>query len=193
MSLSAMLESFDTSTLSETAVATKAMPDAGYDKGYADGMAAAEWAAQEAQDRLREAVVQALSDQMLTVDDAQAQLLQSMSAMVEDVFSVMLPPLLAPALHASVCGLVNDLLAETPRVPLTLTVAPDQVAPIKAAIAGAATDCVAVIADEALTDHAVWAAQADREVMIDLDAAHTALLGHIANLTSATLETMDHG
>lgn len=193
MSIAIHLENFDSGTVPSGFPQPIDEPAAGYEKGFEDGLAAGQWEAQQAQTQLRADLVQTISDQALTIETAQELLLCAMTPLFDDVLDRLLPQILSPALFATLQQIVVDACTSHVAGALTLTVAPDQVAPLQEAMEGIAQEQIKIVADPALTDHAAWVATPDAEIAVDLDAARAAIKAHLSNLSSAPTEISDHG
>lgn len=162
------LESFDDQPMtSDVEIATAATT---YEDGFQDGLAQAAATYEAEQLNLRANVVEALSDQNFGYLEAQTHFLEGMRSFLSTTLNVVLPEVLAPALHFKIRQLLLSAVERDAAKPIYLRLPPDQVAPCEAIIADLELNDLKIVADPNLTEHAAMISGAVGETSIDLDA-----------------------
>lgn len=186
------LESFDSpSGLSVNALAT-AEP-AGYQDGYVAGVTATEAAMLAAQDQLRAEFVAAVQAASATFEDAQQQLLTTMTPLLDAMLTKVLPPALEPALCTRLRELVAQALTEDLQAQLTLRVSPEHLAAVQAALGNVSEHSISIQAAPDLDGAAAWLVTPKGETALDMNMVLAAISEHVRALYAAPQPEAQHG
>ena len=179
------LESFDADAVAE---GPSQMPVQNYADGYAAGMQKAQADNAAMQHNLRQELVQSINDAAFGYHEAQAHLIESVTPLLNAMISVVLPELLAPALHAHIRDIVGRALRAELDAPVLLKVHPEQVEAVNISLAGIATPHLTVVGDPDMATFSAWVTGTERETALDLEATLAATKDHLAILLTPPAE-----
>lgn len=158
-----------------------------YEDGFAAGLAAAEDSFSSQQDVLRRELVTAVREAICDVDAIRAEVLAAVRPLHDAILSVLLPEVIAPALHSQLRTLVAEAASEDLASPLTVLVPPGQADALEIAVADIQAAGITFQEDHTLPTNAVRVATPKRETALDLDAAMSAIGKEMTALQELTL------
>ncbi|WP_322891183.1 MULTISPECIES: hypothetical protein [unclassified Yoonia] len=156
------LESFDMPPVADPGL------NEAYQDGYEAGFAAATDAANVAADRLRSDLVQTLSDMAFTYREAQQDVMESLTGLIEALVETVLPSCVDLGIARQIADLVVDHQTANQGETIVVHVHPSQQHPVAQATADIAAR-VTIVADPTLSPHAAWVGQAGVDTHLDMD------------------------
>lgn len=180
----AILEAFDTPATS----ATEAGPSEEWQAGFAAGRDAALSEIEGHRERQIEALVQSLEDRGFGFAEARADLLRRLDPLFTLLFTRLLPDLVPPILVAHLVAVIRHSTVADMERPLRLTVHPDMVPALGAALASSAGLAAVIETDPQLRPGAAIIQDSTGETSLD----PSTFLEEARQILAAVFQTASH-
>ncbi len=180
------LESFDMAEVADPG------PNPDYENGYAAGFADATTVAAAADERLRQDLVQALTDMTFTYREAQQDIMESLRGLITALIQSILPHCITESVTRQIVDLVLATQTATSSKTITVHVHPDQLCAVQGATAEIG-EIVTVMTDASLTPNAAWIGQAGAETYLDMDQLLAEISAILTSLTDYDQRKIQNG
>lgn len=160
----------------------------GYDDGFAAGCAATAAEQATTQTMLSEHVVQAMSENTFTYQEAQSNFLASIKPLLHQITEVILPAALLPTFHAQLNELLQGAAKLDAQGPIELRLPTDHIQSVTTLLNELEMSHIQIMVDDTLAHGACWVSTPTAETSLDIEAAFAVLKLHLCTLTETQEE-----